>query len=100
MPDGHAGKAARESDLPSWDLGDLYPAPESPELAHDLDRAEAAAVAFEQAYAGRLATLSGATLAAAIVEYQRIDEILGRVMSYAQLLFSGDSNDPAIGRFY
>ncbi len=26
--------------------------------------------------------------------------MLGRVMSYAQLLFAGDSTDPAIGRFY
>jgi oligoendopeptidase F len=100
MPDGNAGKAERETDLPSWDLRDLYPAPDSPELARDLDAAEAAAKAFEAAYAGRLAALPGAELAAAIAEYQRVDEILGRVMAYGQLLFSGDSNDPAIGRFY
>jgi oligoendopeptidase F len=100
MPDGNAGKAERETDLPSWDLRDLYPAPDSPELARDLDAAEAAAKAFEAAYAGRLAALPGAELAAAIAEYQRVDEILGRVTAYGQLLFSGDSNDPAIGRFY
>jgi oligoendopeptidase F len=47
-----------------------------------------------------LAGLSGADLAAAIAEYERIQEALGRVASYAQLLFAEDSTDPAIGRFY
>ena len=86
--------------LPKWDLTDLYPAPDSPELAAALDAAESQAAAFASRYAGQLATLSGARLAIAIGEYERIEEVLGRVMSYAQLLFSGDSNDPAIGQFY
>ena len=94
MPDGQT------TVLPAWDLRDLYPAPDSAELAADLDRAEALARAFNAAQSGRLATTSGRHLAAAIAEYERIEEILGRVMSYAQLLFSGDSNDPAIGKFY
>jgi len=103
MPDGQAGAATREgqhtSDLPTWDLSDLYPGPDSPELQADLDRAEKAAKAFSAAHAGRVAGLSGKALADAIAGYERIEEVLGRVMSYAQLLFSGDSTDPAIGRF-
>ncbi|HEY0420390.1 MAG TPA: oligoendopeptidase F, partial [Acetobacteraceae bacterium] len=94
MPD------AIPADLPTWDLGDLYASPDSPAIAADLDRAEADARAFAQARAGTLAAASGGSLAEAISEYERIEEVLGRVMSYAQLLFSGDSNDPAIGRFY
>ena len=39
-------------------------------------------------------------LAAAIAEYERIEEILGRLASYAQLLFAADSTDAAIGQFY
>ena len=35
-----------------------------------------------------------------IAEYERIEEVLGRLMSYAQLLFSGDSTNADIGRFY
>jgi oligoendopeptidase F len=101
MPDGQAGAAARtpQDALPTWNLADLYPAPDSPELASDLARADVDAKAFAAAYAGRLGALPGRALADAIAEYQRIEEILGRVMSYAQLLFSGDSNDPEIGRF-
>jgi oligoendopeptidase F len=95
MPDGQAA-----AELPTWDLADLYPAPDSPQLAADLARADAAAQAFATANAGKLAAMSGRALAAAIGEFERIEEILGRVMSYAQLLFSGDSTDAAIGRFY
>ena len=94
MPDGTAGE------LPSWDLRDLYPAPDSAELEADLARALADAQAFEAQNAGRLAALGGAALGAAIGEYERIEEVLGRVMSYAQLLFAGDSTDPAVGKFY
>ena len=103
VPDGHgaAPVATGTADaLPSWDLTDLYPAPDSPELAADMDRAEARAKAFKAARAGNLAILSGAQLAAALAEFEGIEEVLGRLMSYAQLQFSTDSNDPAIGRFY
>ncbi len=98
-PDAAAQTAQPEA-LPSWDLSDLYPGPNSPAVQSDLAKAEAAAKSFAAAHAGRLAPMSGAVLAAAIAEYERIEEILGRLMSYAQLLFSGDSTDPAIGRFY
>ncbi len=86
--------------LPSWDLTDLYPAPDSPAVAADLDRAEADARAFADAWTGRLARASGRELAASIAEYERIEERLGRLTSYAQLLFAGDSTDAGIGRFY
>ncbi len=100
-PDGQAAAPVATTDtLPSWDLTDLYPAPDSPELAADLDRAEAQARAFQAARAGTLARLSGADLAAVLREFQAIEETLGRLVSYAQLQFSADNLDPAIGRFY
>jgi oligoendopeptidase F len=103
MPDGQAAAAqhdaAQATDLPTWNLSDLYPSPDSPQLAADLARAETDAKAFAASYAGKLAGLSGEALATAIGEYERIEERLGRVMSYAQLLFAGDSTDPVIGRF-
>jgi oligoendopeptidase F len=94
--DASAGGAG----LPSWDLSDLYAGPEDAALAGDLKRAEADAVAFQEKFSGKLAALSGDALAAAIAEYERIEEILGRIMSYAQLRFSGDAKDPENGRFY
>ena len=86
--------------LPEWDLSDLYPGPASPELAADLERAAAEAKAFREAHQGKLAGLDGDALAAALDAYERVQEVLGRVMSYAQLVYSGDMSDPEVGRFF
>jgi oligoendopeptidase F len=94
--DAAAGQAA----LPEWDLSDLYAAPDDPRLGADLDRIEAEARAFEQRLAGRLNGLSGDALAQAIGQYEAMWEGLGRVTSYAGLVFSGDAQDAANGRFY
>jgi oligoendopeptidase F len=92
-----AGMAA---DLPGWDLRDLYPAPDSPELKAELDSAEEAARAFAAQYRGAIAGLDGAALARAIAVYEQLDERLSKVMSYAGLVYAGDNEDPGIGRFY
>ena len=86
--------------LPSWDLTDLYPSAASPAIEADFGAANAAAQALSDRAAGKLASMSGAELAAVIAEYERIEEILGRLMSFAQLRFSGCSTDPEIGQFY
>jgi oligoendopeptidase F len=86
--------------LPTWDLSDLYLSPNDPAVAADFARAQEMAKTFAATYAGTLAALPGAALAAAIADYEKMQEILGRVSSYAQLLFAGDSTDPAIGQFY
>ncbi len=86
--------------LPRWDLSDLYPAPDSPAVERDFAAAAREAKAFAAAHAGRLAALSGAELAAAIGQYERIEETLGRLASYAQLRFAADQTDAAGGQFY
>lgn len=103
MPDGHAAAALPtpgDADLPSWDLTDLYPGTDSPELESALTAVTSAAERFAASYAGKLSSLPGRAMAVAITEYERIDEVLGRVMSYAQLLFSADSTPAEIGQFY
>ena len=87
-------------DLPTWDLRDLYPAPDSPAVEADFSKAHDAARAFAAAHQGKLGAMPGSTLAAAIAEYERIEELLGRLASYAQLLFAANSNNAEIGRFY
>ena len=99
-PANAAASQPIEQELPAWDLGDLYPGADSPAVEADLGKAEQAAQAFAAELQGKLAGLSGTALAAAIAEYERIEEVLGRLMSYAQLLFSGDSTNAGIGRFY
>ncbi|MBV8168173.1 MAG: M3 family oligoendopeptidase [Alphaproteobacteria bacterium] len=86
--------------LPEWDLTDLYPGMDSPQLEADLATAKAEATALAERYRGKLASLDGAGLAAAIGAYERLDERLSRIMSYAQLVHAGNVMDNAIGRFY
>jgi oligoendopeptidase F len=92
-PSGGAGG------LPAWDLGDLYPGRDSAALAADLADAEREAVAFAARHAGKLAQLSPAAFGAAIAAYERLDERLARLTSYADLTYAGDQSDPEIGRF-
>jgi len=86
--------------LPEWDLSELYPGPDAPALEQDLSATDAAAGRFAEAYEGTLTGLTGDALADAIVEYERLQEVLGRVMSFAQLVYSKDMSDPEAGRFY
>jgi oligoendopeptidase F len=86
--------------LPEWDLADLYPGPESAELARGLTALAAGAEAFRDRYQGRLSDLSGAELGAAVEAYESLQEKIGRIMSYGSLVHAGDLADPEIGRFY
>jgi oligoendopeptidase F len=105
MSNGHDGAARDESArndfgrLPEWDLADLYPGRDSPELARDLTEIAAAAVAFRARYQGRLGELPGAALGEAVAEYERLQETAGRIVSYAELMRAGNVADPEIARF-
>jgi oligoendopeptidase F len=95
-----ADKKAALGSLPEWDLRDLYPGRESPELIRDLARLADDAEAFRRHHVGRLAELPGAALGAAIATYERLQELSGRIVSYASLVHAGNLSDPEIGRFH
>jgi oligoendopeptidase F len=86
--------------LPEWDLADLYPGRDSPELTADLAALARDAAAFRAAHEGRLAGLSGGKLGAAVAQFERLQQTAGRIMSYAELLRAGNVADPEIARFY
>jgi oligoendopeptidase F len=99
-PDVPSGKLGA---LPEWNLADLYAAIDSPALKADLEQGEAEAVSFETAYKGKLAGLAAsdpAGLASALRRYEALDDLLGRLGSYAGLLHAGNTSDPAISKFY
>ena len=92
-------------ELPVWNLDDLYPGMASPEVERDLTRAAEDSAAFETRYKGRLAAIAadpqgGEQLAEAIRAYEGIEEILGRLMSFAGLVYAGDTTDPVRAKFY
>jgi oligoendopeptidase F len=86
--------------LPVWNLADLYPSFDGPDLRRDLETCRGEAREFRKRYQGRLGGLDGAALGRAIADYEAIGEILARIGSYAQLAYAGDMSDPEIARFY
>ncbi len=93
-------RKAALGELPQWDLSDLYPGRDSPQLTRDLARLADDAEAFRRRHEGRLAELSGAELGRAVESYERMQELSGRITSYASLVHAGNLADPEIGRFY
>lgn len=85
--------------LPEWDLIDLYPATDSAALSNDLDAADAEASALAERFEGKLAALSGDEMADLITRFEAMSDALGRIMSFAHLVYARDMNDPESGRF-
>jgi oligoendopeptidase F len=97
--------ASKTGKLPEWNLADLYSGIDAPEVARDLEKMDAECVAFETDYKGKLATGTanedgGKWLAEAVRRYEAIDDLAGRLGSYAGLVHAGDSVDPEISKFY
>jgi oligoendopeptidase F len=86
-------------DLPDWDLTDLYPSADGPEFAADMAELERACAAFAQTYEGRLGRQDAPSLLACVQEYERIEVIAGRLMSYAGLRYYQNTIDPERAQF-
>src|SRR5689334_2062409 len=98
-------RSAPRRQLPQWNLDDLYRGLDDPAIARDLDRSDAECAAFEQAYKGKLADMAaakdgGTALAAAVRRYEAIDDLMGRLSSFAGLIHAGNTLDPARTKFY
>ena len=97
--------AGKIGQLPEWNLSDLYSGIDAPEVGHDLEKMDSECVGFETEYKGKLADRTaqdggGKWLAEAVRRYEVIDDLAGRLGSYAGLVHAGDSLDPAISKFY
>src|SRR5882757_7338840 len=100
-----AKSTSKTGKLPEWNLADLYSGIDAPEVARDLAKMDTDCVAFETDYKGKLAEFTakeggGRWLAEAVRRYEAIDDLAGRLGSYAGLVHAGDSVDPAISKFY
>jgi oligoendopeptidase F len=88
------------ADLPEWNLDDLYDGPASKAFANDLAKAAADAKAFAATWRGILGSSDGPGLAVAIKNYETLSDLIGRVGSYAQLYYVGDTTDSVRSKFY
>ncbi len=100
----HSAAEATLGTLPEWNLADLYPGMDAPELERDVQRAADESIAFEKAWKGKLAAEArkGAKgrLGKALREYEKLEELIGRIMSYAGLIYAGDTSDPKRAKLY
>ena len=85
--------------LPEWNLTDLYPSEDSPELARDMEWLETACAEFANDYEGKLAGLDADGLLAAVQRYEQIDVIAGRIMSFAGLRYYQITTDSDRAKF-
>lgn len=103
-PQAQAAASTDLSNLPRWNLNDLYPAPDSPELARDLKISAEQAVAFETKWKGKLeaevSKAQGGDFADAIKEFEQLEELMGRIYSYAGLLYADDTSSAANAKLY
>ena len=92
-------------DLPEWDLKDLYESVDSPAVKDDLKKIIENANAFETRFKGAFVE-GGASennpeaLYEAVSEYEALQDLLGRLISFAGLVYASNTADPVRGKFY
>jgi oligoendopeptidase F len=91
-------------DLPAWNLADLYPGIDSPALARDLEQAATDADSFAARYQGKLADIAGgegsAGLTRVLTEFEALQDLMGRIGSFAFLTYVTKTDDPARAKFF
>lgn len=99
---GHG--AAELGDLPEWNLADLYSGMAAPELKRDIAKAAQDAIGFETRWKGTLAAEaergSAGRLGEALRAYEALEELIGRIVSYAGLVYAGNTSDPQRAKLY
>ncbi|MBW8301448.1 MAG: M3 family oligoendopeptidase [Hydrogenophaga sp.] len=103
-PAAAAAPQAELGDLPLWNLTHLYPSQTSDAFRADLERAAADSLAFEAKWKGKLAaaaaTVGQQGLATALGEMEALEDLLGRIASYAGLTYYSDMTNAANGKFF
>ncbi len=86
--------------LPIWNLKDLYNSPNSISLKKDLDDLRTITKKFEKKYNNKIINLNSKQLHKSIVELEKIDIKIDKIMSYAHLLVAEDGNNEKNKIFY
>ncbi|WP_300031708.1 M3 family oligoendopeptidase [uncultured Roseobacter sp.] len=94
-----SGAASPLGDLPEWNLDDLYAGEDAPELKRDLDWLEQACSSFAADYEGKLAELDASGFLDCVLRQEKINQIAGRIMSYAGLRYYQLTTDAGRAKF-
>ncbi|WP_299826826.1 M3 family oligoendopeptidase [uncultured Roseobacter sp.] len=94
-----AGTGAPLGDLPEWNLDDLYTGEDATELKRDLDWLEQACASFASDYEGKLAELDAPGFLDCVLRNEKINQIAGRIMSFAGLRYYQLTTDAGRAKF-
>ncbi len=76
--------------IPSWDLSDFYSSITDKKIASDLKKSEQDSKKFAKEFHGKVSKLSAPQLLAAIKQYEKIAENIGKISSYSYLVYASD----------
>lgn len=91
-------KEVNDANQVVWDLNDLYPAIDSPELKKDQQKLRELTTLFREKHRGNVIDLTPAAFADALTGYEEIIQIAGKIGSYAQLIWSTDTGSAQYGK--
>ena len=98
--DANASAGGKDlGNLPEWDLSDLYTSEDAAELKRDLDWLEEACASFAADYEGKLAELDAKGLLDCVLRNEKINQVAGRIMSYAGLRYYQQTTDSGRAKF-
>ena len=84
--------------LPSWSLSDLYHSISDPKIREDIAFCQKQAAALVDEFEGKIASLSGAELAVMIASYESLSDVIGKLLSHADLNFATDMMSSQAGQ--
>jgi pepF/M3 family oligoendopeptidase len=83
---------------PAWDLGNVYPGPDSPEVRADLARARELLAGLRESTAGLADDPDPRALARLMEAYNTAADLVSTLRAYANCLVTADSSDQAAAR--
>jgi len=100
LRDANASAGGKDlGNLPEWDLSDLYASEDAAELKRDLDWLEEACASFATDYEGKLAALDAKGLLDCVLRNEKINQVAGRIMSFAGLRYYQLTTDSGRAKF-
>lgn len=85
---------------PCWNLDDLYSGIDDPQIQSDLEQAQQLSSSFSKQYQGVITKSDAATLAQSLRDYEALEDLIGKLGSYAYLIFAENMDDGEKSRFY
>ena len=89
-----------QGNLPIWKLSDLYDSPKGKKISADLKFIEYRSRKFSNTYEGKIKNLNTTKLYLAIIDLEKIDEKMDKIISYAHLLYAENIENEANKIFF